>query len=105
MVSGFGLSISLLGVTITHVRCQVAVAPFYVAFAWGCRGVVAWIRDTAILIGPFRRDRFFSHNESPPGPSDWYWLQEWPGRDNKCSNRPAASPPAAAGWPGPRRAR
>jgi hypothetical protein len=50
VVTRFGLSVTLLGLSVTHVRSQIAITPFYVALARGCRGVSVYLRDTAVLI-------------------------------------------------------
>ena len=39
VVTRFGLSVTLLGLSVTHVRSQIAITPFYVALARGCQGV------------------------------------------------------------------
>ena len=46
-----GLSITLLGLSVTHVRSQIAVPPFYVALPCGCKGVLTFTRASAVLIG------------------------------------------------------
>jgi hypothetical protein len=50
VVTRFGLPITQLGLSVTHIRSQIAVAPFYVALARGCQGVFAVISATAVLI-------------------------------------------------------
>jgi hypothetical protein len=50
VVTRFGLPITQLGLSVTHIRSQIAVAPFYVALARGCQGVFAVISATVVLI-------------------------------------------------------
>jgi hypothetical protein len=51
VVTRFGLSVTLLGLSVTHVRSQIAVPPFYVALPCGCKGVLSFTRASAVLIG------------------------------------------------------
>ena len=39
VVTRFGLSITQLGLSVSHIRSQIAVAPFDVALARSCNGV------------------------------------------------------------------
>ena len=50
VITRVGLSVTLLGLSVTHVRSQISVTPFYVALACGCKGVLTFIRATAALI-------------------------------------------------------
>ena len=45
-----GLSVTLLGLSVTHVRGQIAIAPFDVTLARLCLGVLTFIRSTRVLI-------------------------------------------------------
>jgi hypothetical protein len=45
-----GLSVPLLGLSVTHVRGKIAVAPFDVPLACDCEGVSVYLRDTVVLI-------------------------------------------------------
>jgi hypothetical protein len=48
-VTRFGLSVTLLGISVTNVRGQVAVATFYVSLAWRRQGVRTLIRPASVL--------------------------------------------------------
>jgi hypothetical protein len=62
VVTRFGLSITLLCLSVTHVRGQIAVAPFQVALACLCQGVLALIRPTRVLIWECHAARpYFGH--------------------------------------------
>ena len=50
VITRFGLSITLLGLSVAHVRSQIAVAPFQVALACLGQGVSAFIRPTKVVI-------------------------------------------------------
>jgi len=50
VVARFGLSVTLLGLSVTHVRSQIAVPPFYVALPCSCKGVVTFTRAIPVLI-------------------------------------------------------
>jgi hypothetical protein len=50
VIARFGLSVTLFGLPVTHVGSQIAVAPFYVALARLCQGVLALIRPIRVLI-------------------------------------------------------
>jgi len=50
VVTRFGLSVTLLGLSVTHVRSQIAVPPFYVALPCSCKGVLTFTRAIAVLI-------------------------------------------------------
>jgi hypothetical protein len=50
VITGLGLSITLLGLSITHVRSQVAVPPLCVALACGRKGVFTLSRVITVLI-------------------------------------------------------
>jgi hypothetical protein len=45
-----GLSVTLLGLSVTHVRGEIAIAPFDVTLARLCQGVLTFIRSTRVLI-------------------------------------------------------
>ena len=56
-ITRLGLSIALLRLSVTHVRGQIAVAPFDVTLACLCQGVLAFIRSTGVLIWECRAAR------------------------------------------------
>jgi hypothetical protein len=52
VVARRGLSVALLGHSVTHVRSEIAVAPFDVTLASRCQGVLAVIRQSDSASAP-----------------------------------------------------
>ena len=50
IVTRLSFSVTLLGLSVAHVRSQIAVSPFDIALDCGLGGVVARIRAAAVLI-------------------------------------------------------
>jgi hypothetical protein len=81
-----GLSVTLLGLSVTHVRGQIAIAPLDVTLARLCQGVLTFIRSTRVLI-------WESH---AAGPSIGHISRPWRRRAPKLlQHQPAARTIAA----------
>ena len=50
IIPRLGLAVTLLGLTVANVGRTVAVASFDVALACACEGVLAFVRDSAVLL-------------------------------------------------------
>ena len=71
VVASRGLTVTLFGLTVTHIRGQIAIAPFYIPLTRGCQGVLAIVRQS---------------------------IPAWAGRHNNCSNQVTQLKSSWMGW-------